>query len=80
MVVLTAASAESARSVTSVPPAVLPVATLRSVTSGAVASISVAELTVKLAAGRLPKETAMAPVRPVPVMVPWMTNPPWKAF
>ena len=48
--------------------------------AGLVAVIWVSELTVKLLAATVPKSTAVAPVKPVPVIVtvvPPAAGPPW---
>src|SRR5262245_55910266 len=43
--------------------------TLPNTAGGEMAVIELSELTIKLAAGALPKSTAVAPVNPVPAMV-----------
>ena len=54
-----------------VPPGVVTVmfTTPAELVAGVTAVMEVAEFTVKLAAGVLPKETPVAPVKPVPVIV-----------
>ena len=59
----------SAADVADVPPAVVTLMSTVPVPAGEVAVIWVAELTVKLVAGVAPNATAVAPVKPVPVMV-----------
>ena len=60
----------SAAEVAEVPPAVVTVtSTGAGAPAGEVAVIGVAELTVTLVAAVEPKSTAVAPVKPVPVMV-----------
>jgi hypothetical protein len=60
----------SAEEVAEMPPGVVTVmSTVPAVPAGLVALIWLAELTVKLEAALLPKSTAVAPLRLVPVMV-----------
>ena len=59
----------SAADVAEVPPAVVTLTSTVPVPAGEVAVIDVAELTVKPAAGVAPKVTAVAAVKPVPVIV-----------
>ncbi len=59
----------SAAEVADMPPAVVTRTSTVPVPAGDVAVIWVAELTVKPVAGVAPKTTAVAPVRPVPVIV-----------
>jgi hypothetical protein len=60
----------SAEEVAEMPPGVVMVmSTVPAVPAGLVALIWLAELTVKLEAALLPKSTAVAPLRLVPVMV-----------
>ena len=59
----------SAGEVADVPPGVVTVTSTTPVPAGSSAVIVVSETTVKLVAGEVPKSTAVAPVKAVPVIV-----------